>query len=149
MSALVPVTALFWVLEDAVVERILKHHIHTTQRHILVAATLEVQFKLEPLVYLSPTPLFIRYFLEYLFNNGCAYRVDHCVTFFIGMFLVVVANWRDSGAQSHFTPRPQTALHIYSSVIVFELRLRAEYHEQKLFVRIISEALAVGANLLK
>ena len=43
----------------------------------------------------------------------------------------------------------ESSYNIYTSIIIFELCLRAEDHEEKFLIRCILESLTVGSDFLK
>ena len=100
-------------------------------------------------MYPSATPFFIGDLLEHLLDDRRSYRVDDRMALFVCMLLVVVADRRDAGAQPHLASRPQPALHVHTPIVVFELRLAPQYHEQEFFVRVVAKALTECAYLLE
>ena len=149
MRALIPLTRIPRVLEGAVVDGHLKHAVYARERERLVAARVEVEVKPEPVVYLPRRPLLVRHLLEHLLNYGCTKRVDRNPAFLVHELLVEVPKRCHARPESHLDPRPEATLHVDASVVVFELRLRAEDHEEELLIRVVPELLPERAYLLQ
>ena len=61
--------------------------------------------------------------------------------------VVEVSGWRGAGKEPHFRSRFEAALHVDTLVVVFELRLTSKNHQKELFIRVVAEPLAIGADI--
>ena len=60
---------------------------------------------------------------------------------------VYIAEWSSAGSPAHLAFSSDTTLHIDAFVVVLKLSLRAEDHEQELFIRAIRKRLRIGAYM--
>lgn len=58
-----------------------------------------------------------------------------------------VSDRNTSWSHPKFTFSPQSSLHIFRSIIIFQFRLTTEYHQEKFLIRIIGECRSVGTDL--
>lgn len=81
--AVVPVAALAWSFESAVVEGIIEDAVDATERQGFVSSRFEVEIMLEPVVYFASAPFLVGELLEHLFDDWCADGIDDNLAFLV------------------------------------------------------------------
>lgn len=122
MLPLIPVATVAGTLELAVVKWVIEDTVDATEREGFVASSFEVQIMLEPVVDFPATPFLVGELFEHLFNDWRANRIDNDLALFVHQPLIQITEWCHSWPQAHFDPCTQSTLHVFSTMIVFELR---------------------------
>ena len=146
MLAGVPVARAPRVLIHTAVEGVLEGGVYVAHREGLIVPGCE-PYLFEPGVYLPSAPALVSRFLKHLFHDCRAVWVHGHFTLVIAAFVVQVPDGGDSGEETHLSSGPKPALHVDTLVVVLELRLAPEDHEEELLVRVIRELLVEGAYL--
>lgn len=146
MVALIPPATTARVLKSPVVEMVAQNRIHITQRQRLAGPGDELNLP-QPFVELPSAPAAIRNLGKYFFNDRCAVGVDVDFSFLMHVFAVQISGWCNGGPEAHLALGLEPALYVDALVIVLEFRLTPQDHEQELFIRIVSESLAMRADL--
>ena len=110
---------------------------------------MKIQVMLQPVEYSPPAPFFVAHFFKYHPDDRCPLRILRELAFLVHHLRVEVAERCHVSARGRSRTVSAYPFHVHATVIVFELRLRAKNHEQKLLVRIIREALPEGADFKK
>src|SRR3989344_4888381 len=129
MFAGIPVATLFWILEHPVVKWVLKDNIYVAECNILIPSTFEVDLEFQPVVEFPATPLFVGHLFKHFLDYRRSLRINNRVAFPVGSLLVQISSRSNPRSQTHLTAHTESTPHVYSSIIILKLRLRAEDHQ--------------------
>src|SRR3989338_4286194 len=137
----IPLPAANRILEPSCIERVMENLIDHAESQILASACPELRL-LHPSIYVAAAHAILRDLLEHLSDERRSHRInDNSTTPFTSSPLCEISKRWKAGAITLFVSGFLSALHIDTSIIIFELCLRTKNHEQKFLVRVIRELL--------
>ena len=148
--SLTPIPTSSWVFIHTVVHRIIEDRVYSRDDQWFPTSSPHRSFFEEKSLYGSTTHAFMGYFLEYQLNIWSSLRIygDFSTVSEIASF-IRISKGCFMRKMSEFCFRLESSDDIYTSVIILELCLRAENHEEEFLIRSILEYLTVSSYFLK
>ncbi len=148
--SLTPIPTSSRVFIHTVVHRIIEDRVYSRDDQWFPTSSPHRSFFEEKSLYCSTTHAFMGYFLEYKLYVWSSLRINSYLSTVseIASF-IRISKWCFMREMSKFCFRFEPSDNIYTSVIVLELCLRAENHEEEFLIGSILENLTVGSDFLK
>lgn len=148
--SLTPISTSSRVFIHTVVHRIIEDRVYGRDDQWFPTSSSHRGFFEEKSLYSSTTHALMSHFLEYELNVRSSLRIygDFSTISEIASF-IRISKWCFMREMSEFCFCLESSDDIYTPVIVLELRLRAENHEEEFLIRSILEYLTVSSDFLK
>lgn len=148
--SLTPISTSSWVFIHTIVHRIIEDRVYSRDNQWFPTSCSHRSFFEEKSLYGSTTHAFMSYFLEYELNVWSSLRINSYLSTVseIASF-IRISKWCFMRKMSEFCFCLESSDNIYAPIIVLELRLRAEDHEEEFLIGSILEYLTVSSDFLK
>ena len=140
MSSFVPITTSLRILKFSIVERTVEHTKYHAESKPLRIFRSE-SFLMSKFPYLSSTKSIVHYPFKHLFYKWCSYRINLYMAFLTDSSPShkFVSYWHTSWSHAEFTFSLESSFHILRSIIILQLCLTTENHEEEFLIRIIGK----------